>query len=45
MEREYRRKILELITKISDKRLLARIYSLTEYLYIHKDTKVGDKNA
>lgn len=31
---EYKRAIIELLSKIDNKKILKRIYSLTEYLYL-----------
>lgn len=40
MEKDfYREKIIELVDKIENLKILKRIYQLTEYLYIHKKEK------
>lgn len=37
----YEEKIVSLLSKFHDKRLLERIYKLAEYLYIYKDKTEG----
>ena len=35
---DYEKMIISLLAKFRNKKLLKRIYNLTEYLYIYKDT-------